>query len=44
MVRYRYDVGRGEEMGSDTINRKDTFDAINTWDKFGIDEIDQVLQ
>lgn len=25
-------------MGNDTIYRQDAIDAINTWDKFGIDE------
>ena len=31
-------------MGSDTIYRQDAIDAINTWDKFGINERSQVVR
>lgn len=31
-------------MGSDVIYRRDTIDAINTWDKFGIDERSRVVR
>ena len=31
-------------MGSDAIYRQDTIDAINTWDKFGIDERSRVVR
>ena len=31
-------------MGSDVIYRQDTIDAINTWDKFGIDERSRVVR
>ena len=31
-------------MESDVIYRQDTIDAINTWDKFGIDERSRVVR
>ena len=31
-------------MGNDTIYRQDAIDAINTWDKFGIDERSRVVR
>lgn len=31
-------ISRDHENGKDTIYRQDAIDAINTWDKFGVDE------